>query len=89
MTNKDGYKPKYLFEEDNNGKKGLCTTFVGERQKKGKWKSKFSSEALQRMLVELRTVPSKIGLGLGWNWDGVGLGFALGLVEVGLWLGLG
>ena len=56
MTNKDGHEPKYLFkeavhgkylfEEDNNGKRGFVITFVGERQKKGKWKSKFTSEAL-------------------------------------------
>ena len=46
VTNKDGQEPKYLFEEDNNGKRGFVITFVGERQKKGKWKSKFTSEAL-------------------------------------------
>ena len=46
MTNKDGHEPKYLFEEENNGKRGFVITFVGERQKKGKWKSKFTLEAL-------------------------------------------
>ena len=46
VTNKDGHEPKYLFEEENNGKRGFVITFVGERQKKGKWKSKFTSEAL-------------------------------------------
>ena len=28
------------------GKRGFVFTFVGERQKKGKWKSKFTLEAL-------------------------------------------
>ena len=50
MTIKDGHEPKYIFEEDNNGKRGFVITFVGERQKKGKWKSKFTSEALMSEL---------------------------------------
>ena len=47
MTIKDGHEPKFISKEDNNGKRGAVLTFVGERQKKGKWKSKFTSEALQ------------------------------------------
>ena len=35
MTNKDRYEPKYLFEEDNNGKKGLCFHFCRRASKKG------------------------------------------------------
>ena len=36
MTIKDGHEPKYIFKEDNNGKRGVVLTFVGEHQKKGK-----------------------------------------------------
>ena len=50
MTIKDGHEPNYIFNEDNNGKRGVVLTFVGERQKKGKWKSKFTSEALMSEL---------------------------------------
>ena len=50
MTIKDGHEPKYIFKEDNNGKRGVVLTFVGEHQKKGKWKSKFTSEALMSEL---------------------------------------
>ena len=32
------------------GKRGVVLTFVGEHQKKGKWKSKFTSEALMSEL---------------------------------------
>ena len=46
MTIKDGHEPKYLFEEDNIGKRGFVLTFVGERLKKGKYKPKFTSESL-------------------------------------------
>ena len=50
MTIKDGHEPNYIFNEDNNGKRGVVLTFVGEHQKKGKWKSKFTSEALMSEL---------------------------------------
>ena len=35
------------------GKRGFVITFVGERQKKGKWKSKFTSEALCNRTVSI------------------------------------
>ena len=36
----------FLLLEDNIGKRGSVLSFVGHCQKKGKWKSKFTSEAL-------------------------------------------
>ena len=50
MTIKDGHEPKYIFKEDNNGKRGVVLTFVGEHQKKGKWKSKYTLEALSSVM---------------------------------------
>ena len=60
MTIKVGHKPKYLIQEDNNGKRGFVLTFVGERQKKGKWKSKFTSEALLSSNMWYKTIISKM-----------------------------